>query len=103
MNDGLIKADFDKLELLNYVWTHVNVFVYLQPTEIYVDDDSKLTLHGLQQYYCGLMSIAKNRKLIDLLDVLEFNQVTYDYFNVLTGVCVCWPLVTHSFLLHCLR
>lgn len=42
--------------------------------EIYVDD-RKLTLHGLQQYYCDLSESEKNRKLNDLLDALEFNQV----------------------------
>lgn len=45
------------------------------PVEIYVDDESKLTLHGLQQYYVKLTEQQKNRKLIDLLDALEFNQV----------------------------
>jgi len=42
--------------------------------EIYVDDN-KLTLHGLQQYYVKLSEAEKNRKLNDLLDALEFNQV----------------------------
>ena len=45
------------------------------PLEIYVDDESKLTLHGLQQYYIRLPEAQKNRKLNDLLDALEFNQV----------------------------
>ncbi|KAJ1971573.1 Suppressor of the cold-sensitive snRNP biogenesis mutant brr1-1 [Dimargaris verticillata] len=45
------------------------------PFEIYVDDETKLTLHGLQQYYVDLPSDKKNRKLSDLLDTLEFNQV----------------------------
>jgi len=45
------------------------------PMEIYVDDDTKLTLHGLQQYYIKLDEQEKNKKLNDLLDVLEFNQV----------------------------
>jgi len=45
------------------------------PTEIYVDDESKLTLHGLQQYYVKLTEAQKNRKLNDLLDALDFNQV----------------------------
>jgi ATP-dependent RNA helicase UAP56/SUB2 len=43
--------------------------------EVFVDDDSKLTLHGLQQYYVRLQESEKNRKLNDLLDALEFNQV----------------------------
>ncbi|XP_020629225.1 spliceosome RNA helicase Ddx39b [Orbicella faveolata] len=45
------------------------------PMEVYVDDETKLTLHGLQQYYVKLKDQEKNRKLFDLLDVLEFNQV----------------------------
>lgn len=45
------------------------------PLEIYVDDEAKLTLHGLQQYYVKLDEREKNRKLNDLLDMLEFNQV----------------------------
>ena len=45
------------------------------PLEIYVDDETKLTLHGLQQYYIKLDEVEKNRKLNDLLDSLEFNQV----------------------------
>ncbi|CAN9161776.1 unnamed protein product [Alternaria alternata] len=45
------------------------------PLEIYVDDEKKLTLHGLQQYYMKLDEKEKNRKLNDLLDSLEFNQV----------------------------
>ena len=45
------------------------------PLEIYVDDEAKLTLHGLQQYYIKLDEKEKNRKLSDLLDSLEFNQV----------------------------
>lgn len=45
------------------------------PVEIYVDSDAKLTLHGLQQYYVKMPDSGKNRKLNDLLDALEFNQV----------------------------
>jgi ATP-dependent RNA helicase UAP56/SUB2 len=45
------------------------------PLEIYVDDQTKLTLHGLQQYFIKLQETEKNRKLNDLLDALEFNQV----------------------------
>lgn len=47
----------------------------VQPMEIFVDDETKLTLHGLQQYYVKLKDNEKNRKLFDLLDALEFNQV----------------------------
>lgn len=45
------------------------------PQEIYVDDESKLTLHGLVQHYVMLHEEEKNRKLTDLLDALDFNQV----------------------------
>ena len=48
----------------------------VQPLEIFVDDETKLTLHGLQQHYVKLDEAGKNRKLNDLLDTLEFNQVT---------------------------
>jgi len=45
------------------------------PLEIYINDGAKLTLHGLKQYYVQLQEQEKNRKLVDLLDALEFNQV----------------------------
>ncbi|KAF7817245.1 DEAD-box ATP-dependent RNA helicase 56 [Senna tora] len=47
----------------------------LGPMEIYVDDEAKLTLHGLVQHYIKLKEEEKNRKLNDLLDALDFNQV----------------------------
>ena len=52
-------------------------FLFIQPMEIYVDDETKLTLHGLQQYYIKLAETEKNRKLNDLLDLLDFNQVSF--------------------------
>jgi len=45
------------------------------PLEIYINDGAKLTLHGLKQYFVQLAENEKNRKLVDLLDALEFNQV----------------------------
>jgi len=45
------------------------------PLEVFIDSDTKLTLHGLIQYYVKLDESEKNRKLNDLLDALEFNQV----------------------------
>jgi len=44
------------------------------PLEIYVTDGSKLTLHGLKQYFVELLEKEKTRKLFDLLDTLQFNQ-----------------------------
>ncbi|CAL5389883.1 unnamed protein product [Camellia sinensis] len=43
------------------------------PMEIYVDDEAKLTLHGLVHQYIKLSELEKNRKLNDLLDALDFN------------------------------
>lgn len=44
------------------------------PLEVFIDS-TKLTLHGLIQYFVKLSEKEKNRKLVDLLDTLEFNQV----------------------------
>jgi len=49
--------------------------------EVYVDDEAKLTLHGLQQHYVKLKENEKNKKLFELLDVLEFNQVNIFKIN----------------------
>merc|ERR1719160_1672098 len=47
-----------------------------EPMEIYVDEQAKLTLHGLLQHYVNLPEEKlKNRKLFDLLDNIDFNQV----------------------------
>jgi superfamily II DNA/RNA helicase len=45
------------------------------PVEIYINDETKLTLHGLQQYYVRLGDAEKTKRLVDLLDALQFNQV----------------------------
>ena len=61
--------------------------------EVYVDDEAKLTLHGLQQHYVKLKDAEKNRKLFELLDVLEFNQVHTPFINwfYLFRTCkICW-------------
>ena len=69
------------------------------PMEVYVDDEAKLTLHGLKQHYCKLKDNEKNRKLFELLDVLEFNQVGNKTcfaiaVTILFGACVCIYLST---------
>jgi len=53
-----------------------------QPMEVYVDDEAKLTLHGLQQHYVKLKENEKNKKLFELLDILEFNQVLFAIHSV---------------------
>merc|ERR1712216_1092149 len=67
------------------------------PHEISVDQESKLTLHGLLQYYCKLEEKAKNRKLNDLLDALEFNQVVIFVKSVQRAVALDKLLVECSF------
>ena len=44
-----------------------------------MDDEAKLTLHGLVQHYIMLNEDEKNRKLNDLLDALDFNQVRFSF------------------------
>ena len=43
------------------------------PYELFVDSESKLTLHGLKQYFVKLEDNQKIKKLIELLDNLDFN------------------------------
>ncbi|XP_077986861.1 spliceosome RNA helicase DDX39B [Glandiceps talaboti] len=67
------------------------------PMEVYVDDETKLTLHGLQQYYVKLKDNEKNRKLFDLLDVLEFNQVVIFVKSVQRCIALSQLLVEQNF------
>merc|ERR1719214_581438 len=66
------------------------------PHEISVDE-SKLTLHGLLQYFVKLTEKEKNRKLNDLLDALEFNQVVIFVKSVQRAVALDKLLVECSF------
>jgi ATP-dependent RNA helicase UAP56/SUB2 len=43
------------------------------PFEVFIDEEKKLTLHGLKQYYVKLKENEKIKKLNDLLDSLMFN------------------------------
>ncbi|XP_064870907.1 ATP-dependent RNA helicase DDX39A-like [Oncorhynchus nerka] len=65
------------------------------PMEVFVDDETKLTLHGLQQYYCKLKDSEENRKLFDLL---EFNQVVIFVKSVQRCVALSQLLVEQNFL-----
>jgi len=67
------------------------------PHEISVDEEKKLTLHGLLQYFVKLDEKAKNRKLNDLLDALEFNQVVIFVKSVQRAVALDKLLVECSF------
>ncbi|CAK0906757.1 unnamed protein product [Prorocentrum cordatum] len=67
------------------------------PHEIRVDEESKLTLHGLLQYYVKLLEKEKNRKLNDLLDALEFNQVVIFVKSVQRAIALDKLLVECNF------
>jgi ATP-dependent RNA helicase UAP56/SUB2 len=45
------------------------------PAEVLIENESKLTIHGLKQYYVELKENEKNAKLTDLIDALNFNQI----------------------------
>merc|ERR1711900_51478 len=68
-----------------------------EPHEISVDEESKLTLHGLLQYYVKLEEKAKNRKLNDMLDALEFNQVVIFVKSVQRAVALDKLLIECNF------
>merc|ERR1712127_600176 len=67
------------------------------PMEVYVDDDTKLTLHGLRQHFCKIQEKEKNRKLFDLLDALEFNQVVIFVKSVARCQALCQLLKEQNF------
>jgi len=67
------------------------------PHEITVEEESKLTLHGLLQYYCKLEEKGKNRKLNDILDALEFNQVVIFVKSVQRAIALDKLLVECNF------
>jgi ATP-dependent RNA helicase UAP56/SUB2 len=53
-----------------------------KPHEVLVDNENKLTLEGLQQYYVKLNENEKNKKLNEILDMLQFNQVIIFVKNI---------------------
>merc|ERR1712159_369605 len=62
----------------------------------------KLVLHGLKQYYVKLKEEEKTRKLVDLLDVLEFNQVVIFCSRTDRAVKLSEILNTNGFPAMCL-
>lgn len=71
--------------------------------EVFIDDDSKLTLHGLQQYFCQLEENEKNRKLNDLLDEIDFNQVVIFVAKVERAKQLCKLLEEINFPAVCIH
>lgn len=74
------------------------------PLEIIINDGSKLTLHGLKQFVVQLEPSAKDKKLVELLDSLDFNQVvifaksvtTVNKLNKLLQECNFPSICIHS-------
>ena len=56
-------------EMRNLAKTFMN-----NPLEIYVDQQSKLTLHGLVQHYITVAEKDKSKKLVEILDTIDFHQ-----------------------------
>ena len=52
------------------------------PFEVIVVDETKLTLEGLHQFYVKLKENEKNKKLNDILDMVQFNQVIIFVKNI---------------------
>ena len=52
------------------------------PFEVLVDDENKLTLEGLHQYYVKLSEKEKNKKLKDILESVEYNQIIIFVKNI---------------------
>jgi len=67
-------------------------------------DEEKLVLHGLKQYYFPIADKDKNRKLLDILDTLDFNQciifvsskIRAEYLNKLLNTVNFPSICTHS-------
>ncbi|BFZ20156.1 hypothetical protein BsWGS_23194 [Bradybaena similaris] len=66
------------------------------PVEVYVDD-YKLTLCSLQQHYAILKNNQKNRKLLKLLNALDFIQVIIYVTSIQRCMAVAQLLYEHSF------
>ncbi len=47
----------------------------VSPQLVLVNDESRLTLHGLQQYYIGISEENRAQRLVAILEGLDYNQV----------------------------
>lgn len=50
-------------------------FMSPDAAQILIDNENDLVLHGLQQFYIKVSEAEKTRKLTDLLDSIDFNQL----------------------------
>lgn len=71
--------------------------------EVYVDSESKLTLHGLLQHYAKLGEEDKSRKLSTLLDNLQFNQIVIFVKSVSRAKALYKVLVEAGFPTACMH
>ncbi|VEL10449.1 unnamed protein product [Protopolystoma xenopodis] len=78
------------------IWRH-QPLNFFQPLEIFIDNDSKLTLHGLRQHYVKVKETEKNKKLFELLDELHFNQVIIFVKSVQRCTALAQLLVDQNF------
>lgn len=69
----------------------------VEPQEVYIDHETNITLHGLKQYYIEISEAKKNRKLAELLNNLEFNQVCVFVKSVVRAQQLDQLLKDHSF------
>jgi len=73
-----------------------------EPMKILINS-AKLTLHGLQQHFVKLAEEEKNRKLNNLLDALQFNQVVIFVNKVARAKALNKLLVEFSFPSICIH
>lgn len=73
------------------------------PFEIHIDNETGLTLHGLKQFYCKIEEVKKNRRLVDILDALVFNQVIIFVKSVARAAALTKLLQKQSFPAACIH
>ena len=73
------------------------------PFEIHIDNETGLTLHGLKQFYAKIEEAQKNRRLVDILDALQFNQVIIFVKSVARCAALTKLLQKHSFPAACIH
>jgi ATP-dependent RNA helicase UAP56/SUB2 len=65
--------------------------------EVLIDDEHKLVLEGILQYYVNVQEKDKTKKLVDLLDNLQFNQVVIFVSKVERAIELNKILQEHKF------
>ena len=87
----------DPMEVSLHITFTSLIKVLVNFPQVNIDDEAKLTLHGLQQHYVKLKDSEKNRKLFELLDVLEFNQVVIFVKSVQRCTALSQLLIEQNF------